>query len=395
MGFVSKGYDVDLPKWADNALLLDTVRGFHSTGAVFAKDGEAQYYKRAVAGYDFIHLPTYKKIRDAYASFFIGHNRAATMGAVNDVNAHPFSFGDWVGVHNGSLHHGWKGYLGNEYDVDSEAIIAAVAEEGLKRTLEQLRGAYSLVLYNAKEDRLYFARNTERPMNLVFSANKRQMFFGSELELVKAAMLRNRFGVGSVQETEVGMIYSIGKDLVLKEEEKFEVKKQVVSYQGTANRSAQGSTSGASSLPATRSASGYSNFGSWPDGKRPYEPKTQIYCYFTERAPYGNFKDRFKVVGFTDDKEFTPVVLNDIPDKMAQAILKRSEGLKIEVTYGTTVYEKEPAIIGKVADYKDLEKKEDDQECAICQGHVADPDLFTVQGKPVCEACCIQNGWAV
>src|SRR3546814_12623264 len=34
---------------------------------------------------------------------FIGHNRAATLGKVNGLNAHPFRYDNIMGAHNGTL----------------------------------------------------------------------------------------------------------------------------------------------------------------------------------------------------------------------------------------------------------------------------------------------------
>ena len=408
MGFVSGKYDVDLPKWADNALLLDTLRGNHSTGAVFVKEGEAAYYKRAVPGHDFIHLPVYKRIKDAGASFFIGHNRAATMGAVNDNNAHPFECGDWIGVHNGSLKHGWKTYLGQQYDVDSEAIIAHIDEHGLKETLEKLEGAYSLVLYNVVEEKLYFARNDERPMHLVFCKSE-QMFYGSELDLVRAATVRNRFYPEKEVQTKVGTIYSIDASLSFKEEDTFTVKKpQTTSiwYGGKpTNQSAsvsRGTHSGAGSKAVSKAPTNVAKGGSggyppsFPGGEKPYKPKDVVECYFTRIEPWGNDKSKFKVVGFVDDEQFTPMMLADVSQSVGEALVYASEAVKIEVGFGMAIHQQEACLVGKV-DEKEIVKQEGvDERCGHCLGVMTPEDkvdMFMIGGQPVCHACCVENHW--
>jgi len=404
MGFVSGKYDADLSKWADNALLLDTLRGTHSTGAVFVKGGEAAYYKRAVPGHDFIHLPVYKRIKDADASFFIGHNRAATMGAVNDNNAHPFECGDWIGVHNGSLHSGWKTYLGHQYDVDSEAIIAHIDEHGLKETLEKLEGAYSLVLYNVVEEKLYFARNDERPMHLIFCKSE-QMFYGSELDLVRAATVRNRFYPEKEVETKVGTIYSIDASLSFKEEDTFTVKKQqkTTTYpRGTTNQRAiisRGTHLGAGSSSATTKASkgGYGGFPpSFPGGKKPYTPKDIVECYFTKVEPWGNDQSKFKVVGFVDDDQLTPMMLADVSKSVGDALIYASEAVKIEVAFGMAIYEGKACLIGKIDEKEIFNQEGVDERCGHCLGVLSREDkvdMFMIGGEPVCHTCCVENHW--
>lgn len=157
-------------------LVADTVRGKHSTG-VFAidKDNAWSYVKRAVSGGQFVlenDLDNLSKGWDtASNNVLIGHNRAATIGEVTTKNAHPFVFENVIGVHNGTLDTE-AGLVrqdddGNVYPVDSQRLYATLNKtpvEEVPKFLETIDGAYTLVWWDARTNRVYMARNKERPL---------------------------------------------------------------------------------------------------------------------------------------------------------------------------------------------------------------------------------------
>src|SRR3546814_8848521 len=79
----------------------------------------------------------FSEANNVYQSLaFVGHNRFATKGKVNDLNAHPFHYGNIVGAHNGTLEKSsWDALdkkLGEDTDVDSQAIITSIATFGIR-----------------------------------------------------------------------------------------------------------------------------------------------------------------------------------------------------------------------------------------------------------------------
>ena len=108
-------------------LILDYFRGTDSTGfaAVKVKEDEVLMTKIASHPIDLFDMGAFKKALNGNTSkVFLGHNRAATVGKVNAVNAHPFQVGDILGVHNGTLDKdSWKRLdetLGYDTDVDRD-----------------------------------------------------------------------------------------------------------------------------------------------------------------------------------------------------------------------------------------------------------------------------------
>lgn len=175
-------------------LLLDFFRGPDSTGfaAVNVAGSEAKVAKIASHPLDLFDSTRFKDLLSAYkASVFMGHNRAATKGAVNAINAHPFICGHIVGAHNGTLDASsfkeLEDKLGVGFDVDSHAIFAAIEKFGIDETMPMLRGAWALVWYDLNEGTLNFLRNKERPFWISTTDDNEKLIWASEWPFIQAA----------------------------------------------------------------------------------------------------------------------------------------------------------------------------------------------------------------
>ncbi len=185
-------------------LFMDTTRGVHSTG-VFNVDLNDNLHVEKTVGSpgnlyetDQSHIWDWEgKVRSKAptSKVMVGHNRYATIGHINTENAHPFTEGSWVGVHNGSLdsyHHLTK----EKYDVDSRCMIAGFNEKGFKHTWESMSGAAAVVAWDQAENKLYIARNDERPLYFATFRNNSAMIIASESWMIEA--LEEKQGVSSV-----------------------------------------------------------------------------------------------------------------------------------------------------------------------------------------------------
>ena len=94
----SNGFSANESAAFTDMLVMDTVRGFDSTGAMAITNvGNLDMLKAALTGSTFVKAPEYSSFKsnllcDGLMAF--GHNRAATRGTVNDRNAHPFLVND-------------------------------------------------------------------------------------------------------------------------------------------------------------------------------------------------------------------------------------------------------------------------------------------------------------
>lgn len=181
-------------------LLLDYFRGISATGlAAVRTNGAVHIAKLATDPITLFQMARFKEALNGNTSkLFLGHNRAPTSGINSNYNAHPYQFGHITGVQNGTLETRDKKALeelvGEEFEVDSQALFAAIAKVGIKEAIGVLnegidshKGAWALVWHDQKEDTINFLRNQHRPMWLGWEEGYKRLFFASEWKTLEYA----------------------------------------------------------------------------------------------------------------------------------------------------------------------------------------------------------------
>lgn len=192
------GYNDEL--FMKRLLLLDFFRGTDSTGlAAIRTNGTTSLVKAAVNPITMFDMKSFVKTLNGYQSTaFIGHNRAATLGAVNDANAHPYQFGDITGAHNGTLDKpSWERLeleAGEETNTDSAAVFACINTIGVKDTIPLMEkgnnwssGAWALTWYDKVTNTMNFIRNEHRPLWYAFNKKMNKVYWASEWEMLESA----------------------------------------------------------------------------------------------------------------------------------------------------------------------------------------------------------------
>lgn len=186
-------------------LVFDYFRGPDSTGFASMQSHPVtgpKGWKLAKLASNPIDLFDMKRFNDALnghtSTVFLGHNRLATRGVINNNNAHPYAFpkadgtGDIVCAHNGTLDvSSWRALeeaTGEKYDVDSMAVAAAVAKLGIDETIPLLQGAWALVWFDTGDNTLNFIRNKERPLWYAYNEKFDKLFWASEWPTIHAAI---------------------------------------------------------------------------------------------------------------------------------------------------------------------------------------------------------------
>lgn len=181
-------------------LLFDTVRGQDSTGVIAVRltPNTSPVVEKELGGptnlWDYGQSDTfnYRGLVKGAVKALIGHNRAATQGAVTVDNAHPFEFDHIYGSHNGSLNHtyGLEGH--GQLDVDSQCIFKDILVNGVDHTWKTISGAAALTWWNDEDKALYIIRNEQRPLHFAYSERKDAFFWASEAWMIEVAAKRNR-----------------------------------------------------------------------------------------------------------------------------------------------------------------------------------------------------------
>ena len=175
-------------------LQIDVIRGPHSTGiAALTRGGHPKVFKRALLPNDLFAM---KGCADMFNDFqlhqcLIGHNRWATVGKINAVNAHPFEFDTLVGVHNGTLRNKHRLIDHTQFDVDSENLFHSFEKVGVKDTIKNVEGAFALNWFTPEDKVVHFLRNDERPLFYTFAKDNKAMFWASERWMLDGVLTRH------------------------------------------------------------------------------------------------------------------------------------------------------------------------------------------------------------
>tara|TARA_B100001063_G_scaffold227047_2_gene237162 strand:- start:8993 stop:10291 length:1299 start_codon:yes stop_codon:yes gene_type:complete len=195
-------------------LHMDILRGSHSIGVASATlAGDFSYHKRAMLPTDFFQLKETGKVLNNVSNVcLIGHNRYATVGAVNNNTAHPFECGSLLGVHNGTLKTRSNLLDYKDFGVDSENLYHDMNTNGVDETFQRLNvnqlNAWSLAWMDKDNGTFNLLRNDERPMCYCLSQDGKTLFYASEWWMLEGALWRNNIAHQTVYITNVDELYT-------------------------------------------------------------------------------------------------------------------------------------------------------------------------------------------
>lgn len=203
-----------------DAFLTSMVRGVDSSGIAGINLSSNRYdlHKLPVNGMFFAQDNFATSIMESTTkarSMAICHVRHATVGKVSLSNAHPFEVegtedeGMYVGAHNGTLTNWASKKDGKYFNVDSEWALHRIANDGID-AFKDFTGAYAFTWWGGKEesDKLFMARNNQRPLHIVFLDNG-GMAWASEAGMLYWLLERNNIKMdGPVLSLDEGFLYS-------------------------------------------------------------------------------------------------------------------------------------------------------------------------------------------
>lgn len=198
-------------------LILDTLRGLDSTGVVYVSkhDGTPKIAKQIGNPFELFDTKAFEKATSGIQKVMLGHNRAATSGAISRQNAHPFEVGPVIGVHNGTVRNKHQLADHTDFRVDSENLYHHMLKEGLPDMLSKTDGGWALVWWNKDEQSINFLRNKERPLWFANSTDAKGeddgkiIFWASEPWMLEVALSRENINYSKPELLTVDVHFSI------------------------------------------------------------------------------------------------------------------------------------------------------------------------------------------
>lgn len=199
----------------EDMLFVDQLRGVDGTGVCIINNEQGATVLKSKEDYSWLTLDKdfNKTLSDSakQAKAFLGHNRKATTGKKVDANAHPFVYEDrYVFFHNGTLNNP-KTF--GDHEVDSESFGSHICPtngdiEKLGEVFNKAFGAWALVWYDSVEHKIYFVRNSQRPLSFIFLKNG-DIAYSSEAWMAYGCVGRNGLLVEKTEAAEENTLYSI------------------------------------------------------------------------------------------------------------------------------------------------------------------------------------------
>lgn len=176
------------------------LRGLDATGVCEVKKVKKALSFRVVKEPNhFADFIDYRPIKDTLFNYtldgeklLMGHVRAATIGNLTAKNAHPFTTGDLIVSHNGTLEDVRFQPAKNQDITDSELMAREMSKDGIEKTLGNISkdSAYAVSIFNKKDDTITFARNSARPLAIAHNLARGVIYWASELAMLEMVLDR-------------------------------------------------------------------------------------------------------------------------------------------------------------------------------------------------------------
>lgn len=191
-------------------LILDTVRGEHSTGVLLVDShGLTSVHKAVGAPHELFDSRSYNLNLGWANNVMLGHNRYATKGVINKRNAHPFEHEHIIGAHNGTLATQYLLDDYKDYAVDSDNLYHHMSINGVQDTVKKLGGAFALSWYDTEDGTLNFVRNNTRPLYICYSKDFRNVMWASEKWMLQVAADKAQVEIVGLRELPAYKHYSL------------------------------------------------------------------------------------------------------------------------------------------------------------------------------------------
>lgn len=135
------------------------------------KAGTTGFAKAPLPSPTFMDCTAFTSIQDKlYKNKFVaGHTRYSTVGSNSWENSHPFEFGNFIGIQNGTISNSHKTLvrgITSPCDVDSASVFWAFDKQGVDQTLSNYEGEGVFMYLNKEEKSFNIVKNDYRTLHI-------------------------------------------------------------------------------------------------------------------------------------------------------------------------------------------------------------------------------------
>lgn len=133
--------------------------------------GKTEYIKDALPSTELINTKAFENAyKNLYKMKFVaGHTRYSTVGKNSEENSHPFHYGRYIGMQNGTIESDHKSIVPNKKspcEVDSASVIWSLNEQGINATFDNYEGQGVFMFTDLEKNTFNIVKNDARTLNV-------------------------------------------------------------------------------------------------------------------------------------------------------------------------------------------------------------------------------------
>lgn len=134
--------------------------------------GSTKFLKDAVPSTTLMQFSAFNTLKSTFykQKFVAGHTRYSTVGGDNWENTHPFHFGQYMGMQNGTIssdHETIVPGLLSPCEVDSASVFWSMSQQGIEETFKNYEGEGVFLFFDTKAKTFNIVKNMYRNLHRV------------------------------------------------------------------------------------------------------------------------------------------------------------------------------------------------------------------------------------
>lgn len=158
-------------------------------------NGNTNYIKDAIPSTIFTQTDAFRKVKSTLSNqrFVAGHTRFSTVGTNSWENTHPFQFGKYLGMQNGTCKTNHKNLVSGKLspcDVDSASVFWSFDQQGIDATFEAYIGEGVFMFFDKDQHTFNIVKNDKRTLFIAELTESKGYIIATEADAIKLVCTR-------------------------------------------------------------------------------------------------------------------------------------------------------------------------------------------------------------